>query len=239
MNAPSLTHGMVLAAGLGLRMRPITETIPKPLVPVLGRSLLDRALDRFEAAGIATAVVNTHYLAAQVQAHVAGRTRPRIVISHEAALLETGGGVALALRHLGLAPFAVANSDAIWIDGPVPALRRLLGAWRDAAMDALLLLQPVERGVGYDGAGDFFVDAAGRLRRRGATPHAPYLFTGVQILHPRLFDGAPAGAFSLNVLYDRALARGRLFGLAHDGGWYHVGTPDGLRTVEALLRQIG
>lgn len=235
MTLTRLTHGMVLSAGLGLRMRPITETLPKPLVSVAGRTLLDRVLDRFAEAGIETAVVNTHYLAAQVEAHVARRSQPRIVISHEDILLETGGGVALALPHLGAQPFAVANSDAIWTDGAVPTLRRLQDTWRDAAMDALLLLQPVERGIGYDGAGDFFIAADGRLTRRGAAARAPYLFSGLQLLHPRLIADVPRGAFSLNVLYDRALAEGRLFGLVHDGGWYHVGTPSGLQSVEALL----
>lgn len=229
-------RGMVLAAGLGLRMRPITETIPKPLIEVAGRTLLDRVLDHFAAAGIVRAVVNTHYLGGMIAGHLKGRSAPKIELSHEDDLLETGGGVKKALPLLGEGPFFVANSDALWIDGPQNALGRLAALWDDTALDGLLLLHPTVSGVGYDGAGDFFLDPAGMLRRRGEGEIAPFLFAGVQILHPRLFDDAPDGRFSLNVLYDRAIAAGRLHGVRHDGLWYHVGTPSHLAQADAALR---
>ena len=231
------THAMVLAAGLGLRMRPITLTRPKPLVAVAGRTMLDRVLDHLERAGIGRVVVNSHWLGEQVAAHLAGR--PGITLSPEDSLLETGGGVARALPHLGAGPFFVANADIVWTDGASPALARLAQAWDPAAHDALLLLVARDRAVGHDGPGDFFLDPDGRPRRRGEAALAPFLFTGVQILHPRLFAGAPDGAFSLNRLYDRALAVGRLGALVHDGGWYHVGTPEALPLVESRLTLEG
>ena len=226
-------RAMVLAAGLGLRLRPITLSTPKPLVGVAGRAMLDRALDHLAIAGVQEMVVNTHWLADAIKEHLADRSD--ISLSHEAELLETGGGVAKALPLLGHEPFYVVNSDIIWTDGDVPALRRLAMAWRDADMDALLLLQPTKTAVGYEGKGDFFINAADVPRRRVDPEIAPLLFSGIQILHPRLFEGCPSGKFSLNVLYDRALAEGRLFGMVHDGGWFHVGTPDALPQVEALL----
>jgi N-acetyl-alpha-D-muramate 1-phosphate uridylyltransferase len=228
-----ITHAMVLAAGLGLRMRPITLSIPKPLVGVAGRTMLDRALDHVARAGIDDIVVNTHWLADKVREHLAGRGE--ITFSHEPELLETGGGVAKALPHLGHSSFYVVNSDIIWTDGKVPALTRLARMWDPDRMDALLLLMPVADAVGYEGKGDFFLDAADMPHRRGEAPAAPYLFSGVQVLHHRLFEGCPEGKFSLNVLYDRAAARRRLFGLVHDGKWYHVGTPEALPQVEGLL----
>ena len=235
----AIARGMVLSAGLGLRMRPITDRIPKPLVSVAGRTLLDRALDHYAEAGLARVVVNTHYLADQIAAHVKGRTRPEIALAHEPVLLETGGGVLNALPLLGEAPFFVANSDALWLNGPIPALTRLARAWNGAAMDALLLVSIIPGTLGYDGRGDFFMDPAGRLRRRAERDVAPFLFTGVQILHPRLFAGEAPGKFSLNRVYDKALAAGRLYGLRHDGAWYHVGDPEGLAAVEARLRNLG
>jgi len=234
MRDPAHIHrAMVLAAGLGLRMRPLTLHTPKPLIPVAGRTMLDRALDHLLAIGIDDMVVNTHWLADDVREHLAGYSEIRL--SHEPELLETGGGVAKALPLLGHDPFYVVNSDIIWTDGATPALTRLAREWDSANMDALLLLQPVSRAVGYEGKGDFFLDAAGVPRRRRDPEVAPLLFSGVQILHPRLFEGCPAGKFSLNVLYDRALDEGRLFGIVHDGNWYHVGTPEALPEVEALL----
>jgi MurNAc alpha-1-phosphate uridylyltransferase len=232
-------RGMVLAAGLGLRMRPLTDAVPKPLLAVAGRSLLDRALDHLGKAGVATAVVNTHHLAPQIERHLAARKAPRIVLSHEPALLETGGGVAKALPHLLPGPFYVINSDALWLDGAEDALLRLARAWNPARMEALLLLQAVERAVGYDGAGDFHRDGDGRLRRRGAAAAAPYLFTGIQLLAGSLFEGCVVEKFSLNRLYDRALAAGRLCGLVHDGDFFHVGTPAGLALAEAALAAPG
>ncbi len=231
------THAMVLAAGLGLRMRPITLTTPKPLVAVAGRTMLDRALDHLAEIGIERIVVNTHWLAAKIRDHLADRRH--IAVIHEKDLLETGGGVANALDLLGEEPFYVINSDIIWTNGAVPALERLAAAWDDGAMDAALLMQPTATAIGYDGAGDFFLDPTGVPRRRRDREVAPLLFAGVQILHPRLFVGAPSGKFSLNVLYDRALDEGRLIGLVHDGRWYHVGTPDALPEVEALLAGTG
>ncbi|EPY01523.1 nucleotidyltransferase family protein [Magnetospirillum fulvum] len=235
MTAP-FSHAMVLAAGLGLRMRPITLTIPKPLVPVAGRTMLDRALDALDAAGVSQIVVNCHWLGEKIRDHLAGR--PEIVLSPEDELLETGGGVTHALPHLGDAAFFVVNADILWTEGAVPALERLRAAWDDSRMDALLLLHPTATAVGHDGPGDFFLEPDGRPRRRGDATRAPYLFTGVQSLHPRLFEGAPSGRFSLNVLYDRALARGRLAAIVHDGGWFHVGTPEALPAVEARLRDV-
>jgi N-acetyl-alpha-D-muramate 1-phosphate uridylyltransferase len=235
----TITTGMVLSAGLGLRMRPITDKIPKPLVPVAGRCLLDRALDHYAEAGLTRAVVNTHHLADQIKAHVAGRARPPIELSHEPQLLETGGGVLNALPLLGEAPFFVANSDAMWLNGPVPALTRLARAWNGAVMDALLLVSVIPGTLGYEGRGDFYMDGVGRLKRRLERGIAPFLFTGVQILHPRLFAGEAPGKWSLNRVYDKALAAERLYGLRHDGAWYHVGTPAGLAAVEARLKAEG
>jgi len=227
-------RAMVLAAGLGLRMRPITDRMPKPLVPVAGRAMLDRVLDHLDAAGVTASVVNLHYKGGMIRAHL--RNRPGIAFSEEEALLETGGGVTKALPLLGDAPFYVVNSDIVWLNGPLPALHRLAAAWDDAAMDGLLLLQRTASASGYDGAGDFFLDPLGVPRRRREREVAPLLFAGVQILHPRLFAESPAGAFSLNRLYDRALATGRLRGIVHDGEWFHVGTPAALAELDQRIR---
>lgn len=226
---------MVLAAGLGTRMRPLTNTKPKPLIEVAGITLLDRVLDWMAAAGITETVVNTHYLAPQIEAHVQSRTTPHIILSSEAdQLLETGGGIAKALPHLGDTPFFSANSDTICLDGETPALARMAQGWDDASMDALLLLHPVEKAIGFEGPGDFSMGANGELTRRGTNPSAPYVFTGVQLLHPRLFRNLPTGPFSMNLLYDRALTRVR--GLVHDGNWLHVGDPQGLADAESWLK---
>lgn len=229
MTMPS--HAMVLAAGLGLRMRPLTQHTPKPLIPVAGRCMLDRAMDRLDEVGVNRRVVNAHWLGDQVAAHLANHVD--VTISYEDLLLETGGGVAYALPLLGDRAFFVCNADIIWLDGRMPALRSLAEAWDDARMDALLLLQPVDAAFGYDGVGDFSRMADGQLIRRPKEGRAPLVFTGVQILHPRLFADSPTGAFSLNVLYDRALANGRLHGLIHDGDWLHIGTPETLAAAEA------
>lgn len=229
---------MVLAAGLGKRMRPITDTMPKPLVRLAGRTLLDRAIDALASAGIEQIVVNIHYLGAMIEDHLASRTAPEIILSREdGMLLETGGGIAKALPYLGSDPFFAVNADIAWTDGSTPALTRLAAAWQDAAMDALLLLYPVSQATGYDGAGDYDIADDGRLRRRTDEPAAPFVFTGVQLLHPRLFDGAPEGRFSLSLLYDRAQETGRLYGLVHDGDWHHIGTPAGLAEAEAHFRE--
>lgn len=235
----TLTHGMVLAAGLGTRMRPLTDSVPKPLIPVAGRTLLDRALDRLAEARLQTIVINSHYLGGQIESHIAERqslqAEPRLVVSPEKDLLETGGGVLNALPLLGEAPFVVANGDALWFDGPQSAIARLASFWDPSLMDALLLLFPTAGAIGYRGRGDFFMDVAGRLERRGEGHVAPFLFTGVQILSPSLFDGEAPGAFSLNRVYDKALSRDRLYGIRHDGVWYHVGTQEELAHVEAIL----
>lgn len=237
-NAP---QAVVLAAGLGTRMRPFTDRLPKPLLPVAGVTLIDRALDWLVAAGVREAVVNSYYLAELLEAHLTARTQPAITISREETLLETGGGLKKALPLLRPEPFVSVNSDVICLDGSQPALHRLLEAWDDREMDALLLLHPVDRAVGYDGKGDFFLDN-GLLRRRRDEPSAPYVFTGVQLVHPRLFAGSPAGAFSMNVLYNRGMdADGRLHrirALVHDGDWLHVGDPDGLRAAEAWFSKF-
>lgn len=233
---------MVLAAGLGLRMRPLTETCPKALIRVAGKALIDHALDRLAAAGCARAVVNLHYRGDQLRRHIedSGRTRPHVIFSDESqALLETGGGLRAALPLLGAEPFIAVNCDSLWTDGPRPALTRLAAAWDGEAMDGLLLLARVPDAIGYDGPGDFTIEADGRLRRRGEQMTAPLVFTGVQILHPRLFDGAPEGAFSLNRLYDSALAAGRLFGCVHDGSWMHVGSPEARAQAEHHLQSSG
>jgi MurNAc alpha-1-phosphate uridylyltransferase len=225
---------MVLAAGLGLRMRPITDHIPKPLVRVADRTLLDRSLDHLEAAGVARAVVNAHYRAEQIVEHLKERTRPRIEVSIEDELLETGGGVRKALPKLGEV-FYVLNSDIMWLDGKVPALVRLARAWDPERMDALLLMQRTSSAVGYEGLGDYILDPLGLPRRRREREIAPFLFAGVQILHRRLFEDAPEGRFSLNLLYDKAEKAKRLHAIVHDGEWYHVGTPEGLGVTERLL----
>ena len=233
MTAP--LRAMVLAAGLGTRMRPLTERIPKPLVPIAGRTLIDRALDRLAAAGIATVVVNTHHLAPLIEHHLAARRTPHIILSHEPVLLETGGGIAKALPHLAPGPFYVINGDALWLDGASDTLLRLAAGWDDARMDALLLLSARADAVGYDGPGDFFLDGDGRLRRRGAAPYAPFLYIGLQLLSARLFDGVTVERFSLNRLWDQALAGGRLYGLIHGGSTFDVGTLRGIALAEAAL----
>lgn len=234
------TKAMLLAAGLGTRMRPLTDTMPKPLIPVLGVALIDRILDWFSGSGVNDIVVNSHYKAEMLASHLKRRNAPAIRISHEPDLLETGGGIKKALPLLGQTPFFSANSDTLCIDGKKPALHRLSEAWGEH-MDALLLLHPTEKAVGYDGKGDFFLLSDGRLRRRTTENYAPFVFTGVQLLHPRLFDAAPEGAFSMNVLYNRGMGADgslqRIYGLAHDGDWLHVGDPKGLKLAEDWFRQ--
>ncbi|MGE5201282.1 MAG: nucleotidyltransferase family protein [Acidobacteriota bacterium] len=228
--------GMVLAAGLGTRLRPITETLPKPLVVVRGRTLLDRALDHLEAVGVKRAVVNAHYKAEMIERHLAARERPAVVLSREERLLDTGGGVAEALPRLE-EPFYVINSDAVWVDGPVPALTRLARAFDPARLDAVLLVHETVWAVGYEGLGDFFLDPWGVPRRRLEREVVPYLFAGVQLLSRRLFEGEEAGAFSMNRLWDKAMERGRILCLVHDSAWFDVGTPEGLAATEARLAE--
>jgi N-acetyl-alpha-D-muramate 1-phosphate uridylyltransferase len=225
---------MVLAAGLGTRLRPITDTIPKPLVEINGRSLIDHALDRLTSAGVERVVVNVHYKAAMIAEHLARRGHPRIELTKEAELLETGGGVLRALPLLGEA-FFVVNSDVFWRDGEEPALLRLANAFDAEALDAILLLQRTATAVGYEGSGDYFLKATGRPHRRTEGEIAPYLFAGIQLLHRRLFDETPGRAFSLVRLFDRAEAADRLSAIVHDGEWYHVGSPEGLSLTRERL----
>jgi N-acetyl-alpha-D-muramate 1-phosphate uridylyltransferase len=232
----AITTAMVLAAGLGKRMRPITNTIPKPLVRIGGRTMLDQALDRLAEAGIETAVVNVHHQADLIEKHLATRTKPRIAISDERAeLLETGGGIVQALPLLGSAPFLVLNSDSLWIEGPQSNLVRMLGSWKPRQMDILLLLAASATSFGYEGFGDFAMDSNGRLRRRREREVTPFVYAGVAIVKAELFVGAPTGAFSLNRLFDRAIEAGRLFGLRLDGQWLHVGTPASIKAAEARI----
>jgi len=232
----TLTHAMVLAAGLGTRMRPLTDDRPKPLLDLAGRSLLDHALDRLAAAGVRQAVVNAHWRGEQIAAAMNRREHPAITLQHEDDLLETGGGVTLALPRLGPGPFAVVNGDAFWLDGPTPALTRLAAAFDPEEMDALLLMVRTTQVDGAVGHGDFLLDPVGRMRRPKEREIAPYLYAGVQILSPALFAEAPKGPFSLNRLYDRALEGGRLYGLVHDGVWFHLSTPEDLRNAEETLQ---
>ncbi len=228
------THAMVLAAGLGQRMRPITDVIPKPLVEIGGKSMLNHALDRLAAIGVSHAVVNVHHLADKIEQHVASRTAPHITISDERAeLLETGGGVSKALPFLGTGPFFHLNSDSLWVERGVSNLKRLAEAWEPATMDMLLMLAEAGRSVGYDGQGDFHLAADGGLSRRKAGQTVPYIYAGVAILKPDLLRDAPAGRWSLNLLFDRLIATGRLRGHVLDGEWLHVGTPDAIPLAEA------
>jgi len=226
---------MVLAAGLGTRLHPVTLSRPKALVEVGGKTLLDHALDRLAEAGVADAVVNTHHLADRIARHLASRTWPRIHLSHESEILDTGGGIARALPLLGPDPFYVVNAKIVWQGGRKDALLQLAEAWNGTEMDGLLLMQPTASAVGYDGPGDFTMDQLGRLAWRPPQIVVPFVYASIQILHPRLFEGAPTGAFSLRPLWTRAMEAGRLFGLRHDGAWYHVTTAAGLAEVEREL----
>jgi MurNAc alpha-1-phosphate uridylyltransferase len=227
---------MILAAGLGTRMRPYNGHIPKPLVTVGGKSLIDYGLDRLADAGVDRAVVNVHHLADTLEKHLAARTRPRIVISDERTeLLGTGGGVAKALPQLGDAPFFLVNSDTLWLDGVRPNFTRLGEAFDPNTMDALLLLAPTTDAIGYSGRGDFMMKPDGRLQRRAEREVAPFIYAGAAILEPALFAGAPKGAFPLTLLFDRSGENGRLFGLRLEGVWMHVGTPDAVAAADAAL----
>jgi MurNAc alpha-1-phosphate uridylyltransferase len=229
-------NAMVLAAGMGQRMRPLTDDRPKPLVAVAGKSLIDHVLDRLAQIGVEHAVVNIHYRAEQLQAHLAPRKCPRIVLSDERGiLLGTGGGIVKALPALGGAPFFLVNADTIWIDGVKSNLARLAEGFDPAIMDALLLLAPVTGSIGYAGRGDFTFAADGRVRRRKEREVAPFVYAGAAILAPALFAAAPAGEFPLTLLFDRAAEKGRLHGLRLEGLWMHVGTPEAVRLAEAAI----
>lgn len=227
---------MVLAAGLGERMRPLTDKLPKPLVPVAGKPLLDHVLDRLAAQGVERAVVNVHYLADLIENHLAARKAPQIVISDERAkLLNTGGGVVKALPKIGAAPFFHINSDTIWIDGVRPNLERLAEAFNPDTTDALLLLAAGSDSIGYAGRGDFLMGTDGRLKKRPEREMAPFVYAGAALLRPELFKDAPDGAFSLTALFDRAAEAGRLHGLRLEGVWMHVGTPGAIAEAEAAI----
>jgi MurNAc alpha-1-phosphate uridylyltransferase len=234
-----IRSAMILAAGRGERMRPLTDTVPKPLIPVAGRSMLDRAMDRLEDHGIRNLVINVHHLGEQIARHV-GSGRAHIV--REDHLLETGGSVKNALPLLGEEPFFVLNGDGLWSDGTIPVLKRLETEWNPARMDALLLLHPIDQAIGREARdrGDYFLDDVGakgasKARHRGDEAGAPYLFASISVCDSRLFRGAPDGPFSLLRLWNRAEAAGHLYGLLHDGKWFHVGTPQALAEAETVL----
>lgn len=231
---------MVLAAGLGVRMRPLTDTMPKPLVRVAGSTLLDHVLDKLGEAGVAEAIVNVHYLPDQIIDHTRGRTRPRVIISDERdQVLGTGGGVVKALPLLGNAPFFHVNADTLWIDGVRPNLARLAETFDPAQMDILLLMAPTATSIGYGGRGDYSMLPDGALRKRREHQVVPFVYAGAAIMSPALFAGAPSGEFSLTRMFDRANEQERLFGLRLDGVWMHVGTPDAVHAAErAFLASV-
>jgi MurNAc alpha-1-phosphate uridylyltransferase len=231
---------MVLAAGLGLRMRPITDRIPKPLVQVAGKTLLDHVLDKLAEAGVEKAVVNVHYLPDQIVRHLEDRQHPRIVISDERnEILGTGGGVVKALPQLGAEPFFHMNADTMWIDGVRSNLARLAEAFDPARMDMLMLMAPTAASIGYDGRGDYTMATDGTLHRRKERQIAPFVYAGAAVVSPHLFDAAPHGEFGLPKLFDAAEEAGRLFGLRLEGTWMHVGTPDAIAEAErAVLESV-
>jgi MurNAc alpha-1-phosphate uridylyltransferase len=231
----AITTAMVLAAGLGKRMRPLTDTLPKPLVEVAGRSLLDRVFDRLIAAGVTRIVVNLHHHRSVLEAHLAKRRDVEIVQSPEDELLETGGGVLNALPLLGESPFFCVNADVLWFDGATPALKRLAAAWAARTPETLLLMTPAATARGYDGPGDYFMDPLGKARRRIGNEVAPFVYAGVQILKAANFAGLAPGRFSLNRVYDAAQEADGLYGVAHDGLWFHVGTPESVGETEFEL----
>jgi MurNAc alpha-1-phosphate uridylyltransferase len=238
-----IKRAMILAAGLGTRMAPLTLDTPKPLIKLNGKPLIDYCIDRFVQNGINFIVVNVHYLADQIIAHIQQRQarekNVEFVISDERdAILESGGGIARALPHFNGEPFFTYNSDSLWVEGMGSAIGRLRARWNPESMDSLMLLAPCTTSIGYEERGDFQMDPWGVLKRRPEMNLAPFVWTGVQILHPRLFDGAPTGRFSINPLWDKAIQKGRLYGVRLDGVWIHVGTPQGLEDAESFLRDL-
>ena len=227
---------MVFAAGLGTRMRPVTDTIPKPLIEVGGKPMIDHVLDRFAAAGLMTAVVNLHYRADQIEAHLARRSVPRILLSDERdELLDQAGGIRKARDLLGPEPIFIANTDAFWLEGPRSNLAALAARWDPAAMDILLLVAPTTSSIGVDWPGDFLMQSDGRLQRRAEREVAPFVYTGVGILKPTLFADAPEGPLRLSPYFFRAAETGRLFGQRLDGQWLHVGTPEAIAQAEHTI----
>jgi N-acetyl-alpha-D-muramate 1-phosphate uridylyltransferase len=233
------TRAMVMAAGLGTRMRPLTNDRPKPLVEVAGKTLIDHTLDRLVAAGVTMAVVNAHYKSDMLRAHLAKRSDIEICISDENdELLGTGGGIVKALPHFAGEPFFVLNSDSVWVEGMGHALDRMKERWDPEEMDTLLLMASMVTAIGFEGTGDFQMDADGRLARVPPQRVSPFAYPGVQIVHPRIFDDAPGAAFSMNLLWDIAIEKGQLYGVRLDGVWMHVGTPDAVREAEELLADL-
>ena len=231
----TIKQAMVLAEGYGRRLAPLTDYTPKPLLPINGTTLLDLALDRAREHGIERCVVNTHHLADQIQEHLKDRQDPKITLSYEPFVLETAGGIIQALPHFGGKPFFGLNADIWWENGEKPALELLESSWNEARMDALLLLIPLENAWAYPGTGDFFMDDEGKLTFRGEAPSAPFIYGGVQILHPRLFEGRPVEPLALPTLYREAAAAGRLYGVIHTGVWADLGTHYALITVKSRL----
>jgi MurNAc alpha-1-phosphate uridylyltransferase len=231
---------MIMAAGLGKRMRPLTATRPKPLIEVSGKALLDHVLEKLRASGVKKIVVNVHYLADALEAHLTTRAQGlEVVISDERSrLMETGGGLVKALPLIDSDPFLALNSDNLWIDGPADTIKLLASQWDDAKMDALLLLVPQARALNNKGMGDFHMDREGRIRRRERSHVAPFVFTGIQIVSKRLLRDAPDGPFSTNLLWDRAIEEGRAFGAVHQGLWFDVGTPQSIPMTEAALENV-
>jgi len=237
MRAP--TRAMIMAAGLGTRMRPLTLSRPKPLVTVGGKALIDYAIDRLKAAGVTEFVVNLHYKADMLRQHLEARTDVKIIFTDETeGLLGTGGGIVNALKYFKDEPFFIHNSDTIWIEGYGPALERMKEMWNPDKMDGLLLLAPLISSMGYEGKGDFFMDSEGHLSRVPAGRVSPFAYPGVQIVHPRLFDNAPDGTFSVNILWDRAIEAQRLYGMRLEGTWIHVGTPQAVEEAERLMNNL-
>lgn len=234
-----IKRAMVMAAGKGTRMRPLTDTKPKPLVSFMGAALIDHVLDRLEAAGIEEVIVNVHHFADDIEAHLAKRRFPRIVISDERArLLDTGGGARHALHLLGDEPVVTFNSDSVWVEGWGSNLGNLIAAFDPDRMDALLMIADAARTIGYVGRGDFHMDPLGRLARRGPSETVPFMFAGVQVIKPALFAEGPEGAFSTNLVWDRLIERGTLFGQRMSGIWMHVGSPDDLDAAETFMRSL-
>ena len=226
---------MILAAGLGLRMRPLTNTLPKPLIPVAGKTMLERAFEHLKNIQISKIIVNTHYLAPLMENYIKAH-HPETLISCEEILLETGGGIKKALPLLGEKPFFTLNGDSIWTSPE--SLRDMEHIWDEAKMDALLLVLPREKAHGYERRGDFFMSKEGALSRPVSTASAPFVYIGVQLVNPQLFQNAPEGAFSMNFLWDKALKSGRLYGYIHEGEWFHISKPEDLKKYEPLVAKL-
>ncbi|HEU5047864.1 MAG TPA: nucleotidyltransferase family protein [Rickettsiales bacterium] len=229
-------QAMILAAGLGTRMRPLTDSLPKPLVEVAGKPLIDYAIEGLEREGIEKIVVNVSYMADKIVQYLKGRYSAELLFSYEDAPLETGGGIAKALHFFDDKPFFTVNSDVIWIDQGASAIQRMSEMW-DNSLDALLLLHPTKDAPGYEGKGDFFADGQGNLTRRTPEGEAPYIYTGIQLLHPRMFVGCPEGKFSINLLYNQAMQSvpPRIRGLVHNGALLNVGDPEGKRLADEYM----